>query len=56
MPKTIDTPPSPAASEPVGTPPHGGRWSWDAQAAAWQLIPESEAPAAAAADPTTAPE
>lgn len=25
---------------PIGTPPGGGRWTWDAQAAAWVPLPE----------------
>lgn len=55
MPKSTDT--LPPAVQPAGTPPHGGRWTWDAQSAEWLLVPESQAPAAtAAAEPTTAPE
>ena len=46
----------PPATQPVGTPPHGGRWAWSDQAAEWLLMPEPDAPAAAAADPTTATE
>ena len=45
-----------ATAQPPGTPPHGGRWAWDDQAAEWRLLPDPDAPAAAAADPTTAPE
>ena len=45
-----------AAAQPRGTPPHGGRWAWDDQAGQWRLLPDPDAPAAAAADPTTAPE
>lgn len=43
MPTARSTPapsPAPAASEPVGTPPAGGRWTWDGQA--WQLLPEPD--------------
>ena len=40
---------TPAASAPIGTPPAGGRWTWDG--AAWVRLPETDeaaAPAAAA--------
>lgn len=34
--------PKPPAVEPVGTPPEGGRWTWDAQAAEWLRLPEQD--------------
>lgn len=37
-------PPAPAPTappaQPIGTPPGGGRWTWDAQAAAWVPLPD----------------
>lgn len=27
-----------AATGPVGTPPGGGRWTWDADAGAWRPV------------------
>jgi len=30
-----EDPPSEASQQPIGTPPGGGRWAWDATAAAW---------------------
>ena len=56
MPKITSKDASTPALQPVGTPPHGGRWTWDVQAAEWLLLPEPDAPADAAANPTTAPE
>ena len=49
---------APAASAPIGTPPAGGRWTWDG--AAWVRLPETDeaaatAPAAAPAALNTAP-
>jgi hypothetical protein len=41
------------ATPPVGTPPEGGRWSWDGRQ--WVRLPELEgAPTAAAPAPSTA--
>lgn len=36
--------PTPPAVQPVGTPPEGGRWTWDAQAAEWLRLPEPDQP------------
>jgi hypothetical protein len=48
--------PAPAApAQPVGTPPGGGRWTWDAQAAQWVSLPDTadiEIPFAPAMDNT----
>lgn len=38
-------------AQPIGTPPAGGRWTWDIAAQAWAPLPDTPAPAAA--DPTT---
>lgn len=45
--------PAPTASTPIGTPPAGGRWTWNG---AWVALPETdEAAAPAAAAATTTP-
>lgn len=47
---------APAPSAPIGTPPAGGRWTWDG--AQWARLPETDAEAAAPAAapaPNTAP-
>jgi len=36
------------SSEPVGTPPEGGRWTWDGSA--WVRVPEEDNSAASAAN------
>lgn len=42
---------APAPVEPpVGTPPAGGRWTWNG---AWVALPETDEAAAPAAAPTT---
>lgn len=38
-----------SAGDPVGTPPEGGRWTWDG--AQWVRLPEDEPAAPAAAQP-----
>lgn len=35
-------------AQPIGTPPAGGRWTWDIAAQAWAPLPDTPAPAAAA--------
>lgn len=54
MPAVINTPATAAPAEPardpaqpVGTPPAGGRWTWDIAAQAWAPLPDTPAPAAA---------
>lgn len=34
-PAPTDTPAGTAPVQPVGTPPGGGEWTWDADAGAW---------------------
>ena len=34
-------------AQPIGTPPAGGRWTWDIAAQAWAPLPDTPAPAAA---------
>jgi hypothetical protein len=41
--------PAPASTEPVGTPPGGGSWTWSPELAAW-------VPAAPAKDTTETPQ
>lgn len=51
MPDKTAAPATPPAA-PVGTPPAGGRWTWNG---AWVPLPETDeaaAPAAAVATPT----
>lgn len=44
MSKTTSTPPSdPPHPQPIGTPPGGGRWTWDPWQGRWQ--PADAAPA-----------
>ena len=35
------------SAQPIGTPPAGGRWTWDIAAQAWAPLPDTPAPAAA---------
>lgn len=59
MPTTRAKPaPAPAtaalSAEPIGTPPHGGRWTWDIPAQVWVELPDTAAAPAAPATETAA--
>ncbi len=40
-------PPAEPNCEPIGTPPGGGRWTWDAQTIQWVPLPDTPTPAPA---------
>lgn len=51
--------PAPAAAptlQPIGTPPAGGRWTWDAATATWVPLPDHAAAPAAPAPQSPAQE
>ena len=52
--KPAPAPAEPPNLQPVGTPPAGGRWTWDAGHQAWVPLPEPAAAPAATATETAA--